>query len=184
MARHRKPPRHRTRTTLIATAPIVGLPLTSGVAHAAPLDWDSVSTALAICESGNRATAANPNSTASGRWQLLDSTWRAMGGAVYARRAKYATPAQQELVAKRLFLRAGLSPWKASQRCWRRLIGKITPKRVVPAPSERVYRIQPGDTLSELAARTGHTWQDLFEANRQTVSDPGLIHVGVSINLL
>lgn len=36
-----------------------------------------------ICESGGSLTAQNPQSTASGKWQILDSTWAGYGG--YAR---------------------------------------------------------------------------------------------------
>lgn len=181
--RHRKPPgKAYLRLTVAAAGSITALPLTAGTANA--LAWSDVSGILAMCESGNRPTASNPRSTASGTWQLLDSTWRYMGGTQYSRRAKDATPAQQELVAKRLFLRAGLTPWNASRSCWRHRIGKAAPKRVVPAPSERVYRVQAGDTLSDIAARTGHTWQDLWAENKATIADPARISVGLSINLL
>lgn len=190
MAQHRKPPRHHARNVLVVTGPILGLPLTTGVAHAAPLDWDTVKDVIARCESRTPAhpegdpRARNSGSSASGKWQLIRGTWLANGGGAYARSAAQATVAQQELVARRLFLRAGLTPWKASQRCWRRLIGKVAPRRAVPAPSQRVYRVQAGDSLSEIAARSGHRWEDLLEANRTVISDPSLIHVGLSINLL
>lgn len=190
MGRHRKPASHHTRNTLIVAAPILGLPLTTGVAHAAPLDWDTVKDAIARCESRTTAhpdgdpRAKNPGSTASGKWQLINQTWASYGGRAFSRTAAQATVAQQETVAKRLFLSSGFGPWLSSKHCWRRLIGKVTPRRVVPAPSQRVYRIQSGDTLSDIAARTGHRWEDLWDENKATIADPSRISIGLSINLL
>lgn len=186
MGRHRKPTHHHTRNLLIVTAPILGLPLTTGTAHAAPLDWDSVKEPLARCESGNNPKARNPTSSASGKWQLINGTWAANGGRIYARTAAQATVAEQEIVAKRLFLRLGLGPWNASKSCWRHLIGKLKAKPVkpIPTPPGRAYTVVRGDTLSDIAERTGHTWEQLLEANKATVGNPNLIHVGLSINLL
>lgn len=181
MGKHRKPTSHHTRTVLVVTAPIVGLPITAGTAHA--LDWTDVGPALAHCESGNNPRARNPASSASGTYQLLRSTWLANGGGAFARTAAQATPAQQETVAKRLFLRAGTTPWNASRSCWRHRIGKTSPKPV-PAPTGRVYTVVPGDTLSDIAARSGHTWEDLWAENKATIADPARISVGLNINLL
>ncbi len=33
-----------------------------------------------LCESGGNLTAQNPRSTASGKWQILDTTWNGYGG--------------------------------------------------------------------------------------------------------
>lgn len=184
MAQHRKPTRHRTRTMLVVTAPIVGLPLTTGVAHA--VDWSDVRGPLAKCESGGNATIKNRHSSASGLYQITTPTWVAHGGLAYSRTAGQATPAEQEIVAKRIFARSGLGPWNSSKRCWRGLIGKLKAKLPVPRvlPTERVYRVQAGDTLSEIAARTGHRWEDLWAENKATIADPARISVGLSINLL
>lgn len=38
--------------------------------------------------------------------------------------------------------------------------------------------VEPGDTLSGIAAEQGTTWQDLYEANRDRVDDPDLIYPG------
>lgn len=37
-----------------------------------------------MCESGGSLTAQNPRSTASGKWQILDSTWGGYGGYAHA----------------------------------------------------------------------------------------------------
>ena len=73
------------------------------------------------CESGNGHgsydyRAHNPTSTASGAWQVLDSTWGGFMG--YARAAE--APEQiQDRFAKNLFDAQGTSPWLASNGCWR-----------------------------------------------------------------
>jgi nucleoid-associated protein YgaU len=40
------------------------------------------------------------------------------------------------------------------------------------------YTVQSGDNLSKIAAQYGTTWQKIFEANRDKISDPDLIHPG------
>lgn len=39
------------------------------------------------------------------------------------------------------------------------------------------YTVQPGDTLSKIAAEHGTTWQALWQQNRAAVADPNLIFV-------
>ncbi len=66
---------------------------------------------IAQAESGGDYTAQNPHSTASGKYQVLDSTWDGYGG--YAR-AKDAPPAIQEQHARELYALKGSQPWRAS----------------------------------------------------------------------
>lgn len=48
-----------------------------------------------------------------------------------------------------------------------------------PQPSQNVYIVQPGDTLSEIGDSLGMNWVDLYEANRDVVGDnPNLIFPG------
>lgn len=47
---------------------------------------------------------------ASGKFQIIGSTWRAFGGGLYARYAAYAAPVYQERVARRI-KRDGLHHW-------------------------------------------------------------------------
>lgn len=70
---------------------------------------------IAKCESGGSYTAQNRSSTASGRYQFLDSSWGGYGG--YAR-AKDAPPAVQDAKARETFARRGSQPWAASRGCW------------------------------------------------------------------
>lgn len=73
--------------------------------------------AIARCESGGDYGAENPTSTASGRYQVLDSTWDGYGG---YQRAVDAPPAVQEAWAREAWREAGTRPWRASRDCWRR----------------------------------------------------------------
>jgi hypothetical protein len=69
---------------------------------------------IANCESGGNYTAANRSSTASGKYQWLDSTWNNYGG--YSR-AKNAPADVQEQRAHEDFGR-GTAQWNASRGCW------------------------------------------------------------------
>lgn len=70
---------------------------------------------IAQCESGGSYTAQNPRSSASGKYQFLDSTWNGYGG--YAS-AKDAPPAVQEAKFAETYAVSGTTPWNASRSCW------------------------------------------------------------------
>lgn len=72
--------------------------------------------AIARCESGGSYVAENPTSTASGKYQVLDSTWGGYGGYQHA---SDAPPHVQEAFARELYARRGTQPWAASRSCWR-----------------------------------------------------------------
>lgn len=226
MGRHSKPDTHSSTGPLVAVAiatssAFASVPLAAGVADAAtvkthavaPSDdngggWDSVSGAIAQCESGGNPRARNPNpsSSASGAWQLVRGTWASVGGLLFAPSAAQATLDQQETAARRLFERDGLNPWAASRSCWRHKIGMRVggpramqvvpqPRRVrgrhrvvmtpppVQTPRNNRYAIRRGDTLSAIAVANGHTWQELFAENRAVLANPDLLRVGQIINL-
>lgn len=62
-----------------------------------------------MCESGGSLTAQNPNSSASGKWQILDSTWANYKG--YSR-AMYAPESVQDERAAQIYAGgAGRSAW-------------------------------------------------------------------------
>lgn len=79
---------------------------------------------IAGCESGSGPnsfgsyTAQNPRSTASGRYQFLDSTFQGMDSAAGYSRAADAPPAVQEAAAAELYAEQGTTPWNASRYCW------------------------------------------------------------------
>jgi nucleoid-associated protein YgaU len=50
--------------------------------------------------------------------------------------------------------------------------------------SEEIYEIKSGDNLSKIAAKyPGMTWQKIFEANKDTIKNPDLIHPGQQIRI-
>jgi GH25 family lysozyme M1 (1,4-beta-N-acetylmuramidase)/LysM repeat protein len=60
--------------------------------------------------------------------------------------------------------------------------GGATP---APAPAQRTYTVQSGDTLSGIAEKAGVAggWQALYDANRDTISNPNVIHPGQVLRL-
>lgn len=55
-----------------------------------------------------------------------------------------------------------------------------------PPPPARVHIVQPGDTLRGLAARflgDERRWREIFEANRDTISDPNKISPGMELTI-
>ncbi len=68
---------------------------------------------IAICESNYRPNAKNPNSSASGVFQFIHSTWEHWGtGDVFNYKDNIDS-------AIRLYDAEGSNPWLASSKCWR-----------------------------------------------------------------
>jgi hypothetical protein len=88
----------------------------------APRGWEYWSMRIRGCESHGRPDAQpdykakNPDSSASGAYQITDTTW---GGRFGVSHASDATPAQQDAVASELYRRHGTADWLASAPCWR-----------------------------------------------------------------
>lgn len=72
---------------------------------------------IAQCESGGSYTARNSESSASGKYQFLTSTWRSFGDPRWPTAAD-APPEVQEAAARRLYAALGTRPWNASKGCW------------------------------------------------------------------
>lgn len=54
------------------------------------------------------------------------------------------------------------------------------------AQAERTYTVVKGDTLSSIAKREygdASKWHQIYEANRDTIKNPDLIHPGDSLRL-
>ena len=172
----------------LATAPMYAIP-----AQAAPDEaWDP----LIDCESGGNPTAQNPNSTASGLYQIIDGTWEYYGGREFAPTAAQATPEQQRIVAERIaFLgwngrapqgpQAWVEPCNDSLEAWVAAgMPVLTESVPIPNPADpstdpRVGAelvVEPGDTLAELGELFGIPWRDIAAANG--ILEPWTIHVG------
>lgn len=75
---------------------------------------------IAQCESHNIANAKNPNSTASGRFQFLKSSWEGYGKELWGSiegKDVFSAKDNTEL-ALYVYRRYGTSPWNASRYCW------------------------------------------------------------------
>ena len=60
------------------------------------------------------------------------------------------------------------------------------PKAAAPAASARTYTVVSGDSLSKIAKREygdAAKWRSIWEANRETIKNPDLIHPGQVLNL-
>ena len=54
----------------------------------------------------------------------------------------------------------------------------------VAAGSEEFYTVVSGDSLSKIASKyKGLTWQKIFEANRDQIKNPDLIHPGQKLRI-
>lgn len=170
--RHRIPSTTAKRVVVIATSIAVPAFGMAGTAYAETPDWGPI----IACESGGNHQAKNPNSTASGLYQFVNSTWAAYGGLEFAPTARQATAAEQTIVANRAYADAGYSPWNASKSCWQGKVGSgtpatvPTPKAPVPAPApapkttpviepanDPVTAIVPADSVPTLGTEGGYT---------------------------
>ena len=43
---------------------------------------------------------------------------------------------------------------------------------------EEIYEVKPGDSLSKIGQRYGIPWREIYEANRDQIKNPDLIHPG------
>ncbi|MTD55105.1 LysM peptidoglycan-binding domain-containing protein [Amycolatopsis pithecellobii] len=120
MGRHSKPSKtavvlKRTgATAAIAGATIGGIAIAGGgTASAFPGQAGIVK-----CESGGNPTIVNNTAAgqAAGRpaglFQIVTKTWLANGGGQFAPTADKASPAQQQIVADRIYAKQGTAPWE------------------------------------------------------------------------
>jgi len=55
-----------------------------------------------------------------------------------------------------------------------------------PEPTDQTYTIESGDSLSKIAKHfygDASKWRQIFEANRDTIKDPDMIHPGHTIKI-
>jgi nucleoid-associated protein YgaU len=58
--------------------------------------------------------------------------------------------------------------------------------RELAAAKKRVYVVQPGDSLSKIAKEVlgdASRWPEIFEANKDQIKDPNLIHPGQELKM-
>jgi hypothetical protein len=85
-------------------------------------DWAYLAPRIRGCESGSGPAspanykAENPTTSASGAYQIVDSTW---GGRYGVEHASDATPEQQDAVASELYRRRCTADWASTAACWR-----------------------------------------------------------------
>ena len=61
-----------------------------------------------------------------------------------------------------------------------------SPRQTDTGAARHTYTVQKGDTLSAIAKREygdANEWRRIFEANRDTVEDPDLIHPGQQLTI-
>jgi LysM repeat protein len=174
----------------------------AGPADAKSTVWDRV----AECESGGN-WRINTGNGYYGGLQFSRSTWRAYGGAKYARTANKATKAEQIAIARRTLAgqgpgarscagRAGLTRTngKASKNATpstnpgvtksknRSASKKPSPSRTTytGAASGRTVKVKRGDTLARIAKRyqVKGGWKGLWKLNKSKVKNPNSIRVG------
>jgi hypothetical protein len=113
-----------TSTTIPKVTPPTTTPTTSPPAPVETGDSNAptgILRAIAGCESGGAPdapinyTAQNPESTASGGFQIEQGTWNNFAGYT---EAKYAPPYIQNEKGEQLFAEEGTRPWTASEACW------------------------------------------------------------------
>jgi len=66
--------------------------------------------------------------------------------------------------------------------------GSTQPNRPMepPAPPAREYTIKSGDSLSKIAKQfygNAADWQKIYQANKDSIKDPNLIHPGQKIKI-
>lgn len=120
MGRHNKSSKtkfvlQRTGATVaLAGATLGGI----GIAGAGTADAFPGQAGLVMCESGGNPTAVNNTAAGqragrpAGLFQIVTGTWLANGGGQFAPTADRATPAQQQIVADRIYAKQGSAPWQ------------------------------------------------------------------------
>ena len=190
-------PHRRRRAVTVTGATLAAGGLLAGTASAAPdVNWDAV----AACESGGN-WATNTGNGFYGGLQYTLSTWHANGG---VGNPATASREQQISVAQRVLATQGIRAWPVCGRhasdsapsIPARHAAPAEPKHAAPAappaapaPTPALpaqtgptvdYVVAAGDTLAQIATAQSVSggWQQIYDANRDTIGDPNVIVVG------
>lgn len=84
---------------------------------------------------------------------------------------------------------------EAKQKLWD-VYGKIDPNfrsadvvmnvavsPITPAPAMQEYEVVRGDNLTKIGKRYGISWKEIYEANKNIISDPDLIQPGWKLKI-
>jgi nucleoid-associated protein YgaU len=52
-----------------------------------------------------------------------------------------------------------------------------------PEAADTTYTVQSGDSLSKIGSHYGVSWHAIFEANKDQISDPDVIHPGQQLKI-
>lgn len=63
------------------------------------------------------------------------------------------------------------------------LVLNITAAGAAAGGGGSTYTVQPGDNLSKIGEKYGISWNAIYEANRDKISDPDLIHPGQELTI-
>ena len=195
------------RGATVAAISVAGLALSATAANAttSTSTWD----ALAQCESGGN-WATNTGNGYTGGLQFSPTTWAAYGG---TGSAADASREQQIAVAEQVQAAQGWGAWPSCaaqlglsggggatavapqsvpvqtapvQAAPVQAAPVTVPQHAAPvALSGETYTLEAGDTLSIVAGKLGIAggWQQLADANLDTIADPNLVFEGQVIQL-
>ena len=54
---------------------------------------------------------------------------------------------------------------------------------ITPAPAMEEYEVVKGDNLTKIGKRYGLSWKEIYEANKNVISDPDLIQPGWKLKI-
>ena len=169
--KHRKPSDHKAlRAAMVGTAGGGLLLVTTGTSAAATPQ--ETLKAIAQCESSGRPSVTGYSGKHFGLFQFDLSTWASVGGKGNPAQASIG---EQNKRASMLLAKRGTQPWNASKDCWS--------EKIDDEPRRDTIIVKRGNTLSDIAAAHGTTWREIYNLNRDTIDNPNVIHVGMTLRL-
>lgn len=98
---------------------LVGMPLFAFIQP--DVQRNNLFNRIALCESGNNELAKNPDSSATGRFQFLKSTWKRYGEELWGKdyyEKNIEDYNDNTELAFYVFSTYGTKDWNASKTCW------------------------------------------------------------------